>query len=489
MPEQVEVAIRPAEPATGQGWKYLHIAAGPAVFALILLLPVASMTYPVHCSLGLLLWTAWWWIARPVHLAVTGLLPLVVVAGFHFVPITDVLPAYADELIILLVSANILSTAWHRWGLDKRIALVSLLGVGTGASRQILVWYGISAVLATLLPRSVVAATMIPIVIAMLRYIGVEDLWNSRFGTALVLAIAWGASVGGFLTPMGGAPNLLAMKFVEDTVTHHEFLFVTWATRLLPLSVAVVLVLLVYIRFALKPEIAEAPGSRAFFKDQWRTLGPMAPQEKWGLFLFAAATLFAFTRQFYSGALPGMTPAFAFLLFGILCFLVRSGGQPLITWEYAQGQMMWGLFYVFAGGTALGAILNKTGTAKYIADLLIPYAGGGGLVAMIVFAGLAMGVAQIVSNVATVAITVPVAVSVFRSLGINPMPFVYAIIAAGHCGFMLPSSAGSSAIAAGFGVNLKTMFVKGLGAALLLLAVIIAVAYGLMRLWPGFGDA
>jgi sodium-dependent dicarboxylate transporter 2/3/5 len=455
----------------------------------MLLLPFGSMTYPIRCSLGLLIWTAWWWITRAVHLAVTGLLPLAVAAAFNFVPMSEVLPSYADELIILLVGANMLSITWQRWGLDKRIALMSLLGVGTGVTRQILAWYGISACLAILLPRSVVAATMIPIVIAMLRYIGIKDLWNSAFGTALVLAIAWGASVGGFLTPMGGAPNLLAMKFVQDTVTHHEFLFVTWVTRLIPLTIAVVVTLLVYIRFAFKPEIREAPGSRAFFSEELKSLGRMAAPEKWSLLLFAGATLLAFTRQFYSSALPALTPAFAFLTFGIVCFLVRSQGEPLVTWEYAQGQMMWGLFYIFAGGTALGAILNRTGTAQYVAGLLTPYADGGGLTAMAVFAGLAVIVAQIVSNVATVAITVPVAISVFHTLGINPMPFVYAIIAAGHCGFMLPSSAGSSAIAAGYGVNLKTMFVKGLWAALIVLVVVIVVAYVLMLVWPGFGEA
>ena len=479
----------PSEPRAEQPAQYLHIAAGPLAFGAILLLPVESMTYPIRCSIGLLFWTAWWWITRPVHLAVTGLVPLAVVAIFDFIPIGEVLPSYADELIILLAAANILSSVWHRWGFDKRIALVSLLGVGSGATRQILVWYAISALLATLFPRSVVAATMIPIVIAMLRFIGIEDLWNSRFGTALVLAIAWGASLGGFLTPLGGAPNLLAMKFVENTVTHREFLFVTWVTRLIPLTLASVLTVFLYIRFALQPEIREAPRSRTFLAEQLHSLGPLSAGEKWGVALFAAATILAFTRQLYSAALPGLTPAFAFLAFGILCFMVRSARQPLITWEYAQEHMMWGLFYVFAGGTALGAVLNKTGTAKYMADFLVPYAQGGGLIAMIVFCVLTMVLAQIVSNVATVAITVPVAISVFSSLETNPMPFIYAIIAASHCGFMLPSSAGSSAIAAGYGVNLKTMFVKGFWAALLSLVVIILVAYLSMLLWPGFGQA
>ncbi len=470
-------------------WAVFHIVAAPLAFLVTLVLPVPSMTYAIRCSLGLLVWTAWWWIARPVNLAVTGLLPLAVTAAFNFVPMTDVLPAYADEVIILLMAANILSAVWQKWGLDRRIALVSLLGVGTSTRRQILVWYLICVVLSAFLPRTIVAATMVPIVIAMLRYIGIDDLWNSKFGTALLLAIAWGAGVGGFLTPLGGAPNLLVMKLVQDQVTRHEFLFVTWLARNAPLTIAIVLAVFVYIRFALKAEIDETPGTRSYFKQELKKLGPITAQEKWGLGVFLLATALAFTRQFYVSTFPALTPSFTFLAFAICCFVVRPGGRQLITWEYAQGQLVWGLFYVFAGGTALGAIIDKTGTAKYLADIILPYASRGGFAAILIFTALTIALAQIISNLATVAIIGPVAIGLFKNLGMNPIPYVYIIAAASHCGFMLPSSAGSSAIAAGYGVNLRTMFVKGFWAAAIMFLIIAVGAYLLMEFWPGFGYA
>ena len=73
-------------------WAWAHTLAGPLAFGLMLALPVESLTYPIRCSFGLLLWTAWWWVFRPVHLAVTGLLPLAVVAVFNFVPVAEILP-------------------------------------------------------------------------------------------------------------------------------------------------------------------------------------------------------------------------------------------------------------------------------------------------------------------------------------------------------------------------------------------------------------
>jgi len=443
----------------------------------------------VRCGLGLLIWMSVWWLFRPVHLAVTGLLPLAVAALFGFVRTNDILPAYADDLIILLVGANILTTAWTRWGLDRRIALASLAAFGSGATRQLIAWFLVSTLLATILPRVVVAATMIPIVIAMLTFVGITDLWTSKLGTSLVLAVAWGSSLGGFLTPLGGAPNLLAMKFVQDTVTHHEFLFTTWVTRLTPLTISVVAAALAYIVAAFESEIDRSGSSRQYFLQELRGLGRMSAKERWALSLFAIATVLAFTRGAYGQLLPGFTPAFAFLGLGLAAFAVHVGGEPVLTWEFAQGRMMWGLFYVFAGGNALGAVLNTTGTARYLARPIAAYAAYGQAAAVIIFAVLTMAVAQIISNVATVAIMVPIAVSAFQGAGVNPIPYIYVIIAASHCGFMLPSSAGSSALAAGYGVNLRTMFVKGLGAAIVCLIVIIAVALISMRVWAGFWQA
>jgi solute carrier family 13 (sodium-dependent dicarboxylate transporter), member 2/3/5 len=467
----------------------IHLLSAPAIFVLLAALPIQQPPYAIRCGLGLLIWMAWWWLMRPVHLAVTGLLPLVVISLAGVLPMPQILPAYSDELVILLVGANILTTAWERWGVDRRFALATILGVGTSPARQITVWFLTSAAFATLLPRVVVAATLVPIAIAMLRFVGVDDLWESKVGTALVLAIAFGSSLGGFLTPLGGAPNLLAMKFVQDTVTHHEFLFVTWIVHLLPLTVAVLLAVLVYVNWSLKFESAELPGTRAYFTNALHALGSVSRAERWVLGLFFAAIALAFGRIFYSRLVPAFTPAFAFLLCGLLTFVVRIRGERLLEWDYAQKKMMWGLFYVFAGGTALGTVLSKTGTAVYIANDIVPYASHGLLPTLTIFAALTIAVAQIISNVASVAIMVPITVSVAQTLHLNPLPLVYVVIAASHCGFMLPSSSGSAAVAAGYGVNLRAMLVKGFWAALICLAVIIATAYVSILIWPGFGAA
>jgi sodium-dependent dicarboxylate transporter 2/3/5 len=424
-----------------------------------------------------------------VHLAVTAFLPIVVPAIFNFLPVSTILPAYAEQLVFLLLGANMLAILWQRWGLDRRIALMSLLGIGTGTRQQILTWFVVATVLSSVLPNAIVAASMMPIIIAMLRYIGIEDIGKSAFGSALLIAVAWGTAVGGSGTPTGGAPNLLTIQFIEQRLIDHEFLFTTWLGRVLPVTMLIACASLVYMRFAFEPETDRVDGSREYFADELRRLGAMSVPERWGLTLFAVAMGLTFTRQLYASALPGLTPAFTFLAFGMLSFAIRHRGEPLLEWEYAQARMVWGLIYLFAGGSALGQILSETGTAQFIAARLVPFAGGSEFLAVVVFSFLTIVITQITSNTAAIAIVVPITISAFERLGMNPIPFVYLVACAGNYGIMLPSSSAGPAIAAGYGVNLKTMVVSGLWLTLWIWILLVAVGYLLIRFWPGFGVA
>ena len=469
--------------------KLRHLLAGPIIFAVLLLAPLDGLAFETRGAMGLLVWMAWWWIARPVHLAVTGLLPLPIAAIFGLAPMDEVATSYAQDTILLLLGANILTSVWTQWGLDRRIGLGALLSVGTDASRQILVWFLVSAALSSVLPNTIVAATMIPIVVAMLRSIGIEDLWNSRVGTALVIAVAWGTSAGGAATPLGGAPNLLAVGFIEESITGQEFLFLTWALRIAPITAVIVLVMFLFLRFVMRPDVATLPGSEDYIRDEVRALGPMQTEEKWGLVLFTVATVLAFGRPLYADLVPGLTPAFAFVAMAVASFTIRTRKGPLITWAFAQSHMYWGLFYLFAGGIALGRILSGSGAAEAFANALVPYASSGGFVAVLVFSLATMVLTQVTSNTAAIAIVVPITISTFQSLGLNPIPFVYIVAVVGNCGFVLPSSAGGPAIAAGYGVNLQTMAVKGLFASVLLLVTLVLLGYALARWWPAFGVA
>lgn len=466
----------------------VHLLSAPLCFVALMLLPDRFAAFPVRCSLGLLVWMAWWWVARPVHLAVTAFLPLVVVSFVDVMPIEELLPAYFDKLVVLLLGANMLTTAWTRWGLDRRIALFSLAKFGTRGDFQIAAWFVLAAVLSGVLPNTIVAAALMPIAVAMLRYVGIDDLWNNRFASTLLIAVAWGTSAGGMATPLGGAPNLLVVSALES-LSGEEFLFSTWLTRMLPMTVLAFLSVIAYVRLTFSTADANLDRGGEFVRDELRKLGPISRPEWWCLVLLACPLVLSFTRDLYSTKLPNFPPALAFLSFGLLVFIVRHRGEPLLRWEDAQGKMMWGLIFLFAGGSALGRLLDKSGTASFIADHLIHYAGRSDLQAVFVFASITVVLTQITSNTAAVAIIVPIAISTFTALDQNPVPCVYIIAAIANCGFALPSSAGGPAVAAGYGANLRIMFSRGIGAALLVMLLLALCGYLLWQVWPGFGDA
>jgi sodium-dependent dicarboxylate transporter 2/3/5 len=248
-------------------------------------------------------------------------------------------------------------------------------------------------------------------------------------------------------------------------------------------------VALLFVRTAFRPEGADREIGRSYFVDELAKLGRMSVPERWGLALFGTALLLAFTREHYAAWLPEFHPAFAFLTLGLMAFVIRHDREPLLRWEYAQKHMIWGLLYLFAGGAALGSMLVDTGAATWMAARLAPAASGGGFGAVAVFSLLTLVLTQATSNTAAIAVTVPITITSFQSLGMNPVPFVYIVAVAGTCGVMLPSSSGGSAVAAGYGVNVQTMFWKGLMLTGILWLTVMTAGYLLAAYWPGFGVA
>jgi len=96
--------------------------------------------------------------------------------------------------------------------------------------------------------------------------------------------------------------------------------------------------------------------------DEYRKLPAMTTAEKWSLGLFLSASLLAFARPLYAQLVPDFKPPYVFLLFGLLTFIVPDGkGHRLATWEYTGPRLMWGLFYLFAGGIAIDKLLTVSG--------------------------------------------------------------------------------------------------------------------------------
>lgn len=460
-----------------QSNKRYHILSGIALFILIaLLLPRHVFPREAAIALATLVLMVYWWIARPVHLAVTALLPIVVTSLFGIVKINTVLDDYFGPVTVLLIGANVLTLTWTLWKLDKRVSLRFLTILGTSVKTHLIVWFILATALSTVLPNAVVAATLCPIAIAMMHHSGYlgEDGDGRNVRYWILLAIVWGAGIGGFGTPLGGAMNLVTITHLENYLGG-EYMYVTWSAQMLPYLLVLAAVTIGYM-MTIKTDMRHLSGSRDYFKTAYKDLGPMNRSEIIAVILFSTALILSFTRPLYASLLPDFKPPFAFLLLGLIAFFLKgSAGKPLITWDYAAKNINWGLIILFSGGIALGNLLVGTGAAKAIADLLVSIHAGGPLGWLTVFVVLGVFLSNTSSNTAACAVLIPVVFSITQQLGCNPLPYVYVSAAACNAAYILPTSI--RAIPVAYGLDAPVMLKKGLMANAIALLALIASGY------------
>lgn len=466
----------------------INLLLGPILFfAFSFFLPEAVFTtFASRAAIGTVAWMAYWWITGPVDYAVTGFLPIVVNAFFQLTDMSAVISNYASETILLLLGASIITVSWEETGLDKRIAARFLGFIGESLRNQIVFWFILAAALSSVLPNAVVCATLTPIAVAMLKYVGEGDIENSRIGKKLLLTIAYAAGLGGIASPLGGAMNLVTVDYIQQ-LTGEEYIYMHWVIRFLPI---VILLLVTNIIFMLRDVKKEETlgGSREYFQRVYKELAPMSLEEKCSFALFAIATVLAFTRQFYQDLLPGLKPAYAFITCAVIAFLiVNKNGDRVMKWKSAQTKIIWDLLYIFAGGLAVGTLISNTGAAQNIGDAVAAMGLTGGLMTVFVIITVTLLMSDVTSNTATAAVAIPIVISIVQGIGLNPIPWIYIASIGVNLSYMLPTSI--RAIPVGYGLPPKYMLKEGWKMTILVIISMTAVAYLLLKFWPAFSAA
>ena len=468
--------------------RIINLLIGPALFLLCgFFLPESLFgEFAARAAIGTIAWMAFWWITGPVDYAVTAFLPIALNALFQMTDMSSVISNYASETILLLLGASIITVSWEETGLDKRIAARFLGLIGDKLRSQIIFWFILSAALSSVLPNAVVCATMTPIAVAMLTYIGEGDIGNSRIGSKLLLTIAYAAGLGGIATPLGGAMNLVTVDYIQ-MLTGEEYIYMHWVVRFLPIVIVlVVLNILFMLRDVKKDE--SLGGSREFFIQEYKKMPPMKIEEKWSLILFVVATVLAFTRQLYQDILPGLKPAYAFIICGIVAFLiVDKDGNRVMVWKSAQKKIIWELIYIFAGGLAAGALISETGAAQSIGDAVANMGLTGGIATIFVIITVTLLMSDVTSNTATAAVAIPIVISIIQGIGLDPIPYIYIASIGVNLSYMLPTSI--RAVPVGYGLSPKYMLKEGWKISVLIIITMTILSYVLLKYWPAFSMA
>ncbi len=465
--------------------RIINLLIGPLLLvAAFFLLPEGIFaSTATRAAVGTVAWMAYWWITAPVDFAVTAFLPIAVNALVKMTDMSDVISNYASETILLLLGASILTVSWEKTGLDKRIAAKCLSVIGSNLRLQIVFWFLLSAALSSILPNAVVCATITPIAVSMLKYVGEDDIANSKKGSMILLTVAYAAGVGGLATPLGGAMNLITVDYIEK-LTGEEYMYVSWLIRFLPIMVVLVVSNILFLVFRVKK--GDSIGiSREYFKEQYKLLPKMTKQEIFSFVLFLFATLMAFTRQLYQNALPGLKPAYVFIICAMVSFLITcKDGTRLMVWKSVQTKIVWELIYIFAGGLAAGTLINKSGAAEAIGKAVSKTNLDGGFLTVLVIVILTVLLSDITSNTATAAVSIPIVISIINGIGKDPIPYIYIASIGVNLSYMLPTSI--RAIPVGYGLSPRFMLKKGVPLTVIVIILMSVLGYALLKFWPAF---
>ncbi len=292
--------------------------------------PVAGLSVDAWRTAGLAFWMASWWISEAVPIPAASLLPLVVVPVAGIASIKQVAAPYAHPLIFLFLGGFLISIAMERWNLHRRIALKTMLYAGSKPSIQVLGIMLVTAFLSMWMSNTATAVMMLPIALSVIKIVTDRDPNNNQFGKAMLLAIAYGASIGGIATIIGTPPNALMAAYLSDSYSI-EIGFGQWMMLGLPLSIVLLVFTWLWLtKFSYKVDQAGEVSSKSVFKDQLYKLGAMSAGEKKVLFIFAFAALGWIFRPYIAKATGiGLSDTGVAMMAAILLFAlpVKSGSN------------------------------------------------------------------------------------------------------------------------------------------------------------------
>ena len=472
----------------------LALLAGPlALLLTVWLQPPPGLEPGAWRVAGLAAWMALWWLTEAVPLEATSLLPLVLLPVTGGESFGKVAAAYADPVIFLFLGGFLIAAALERWDLHRRFAMATLRLVGTSPRRVILAFLLITAFISMWISNTAAAVMVLPIAagVAGLERGGTIDLAEPRrgFSIALLLAVAYGASIGGVATLIGTPPNALLAANAR-TLVGVEISFASWLpiglSITIPLLAAcwVILVLLFRVPRA-APGLLNEPSGRS-------PASPLGLGEWFVLVVFGLAALAWIAREpkdFGSVRVPGLTDLLpgltdsgiaigaAMLLFAVP--LPHARHRFALDWETARG-ISWGVLLLFGGGLALAAAAETSGLTGWFGARLSAL-GGLPLPLILLFtAALFALLTEFTSNTAVAALAMPLLASVAGPLGVPPVPLMIAGAIACSMAFMLPVATPPNAIVFGYGVlRIRHM----LRAGILLDLVAVALITVVVSLW------
>ena len=481
--------------------KKIGLFLGPLLFILIrLFLNPDGLSDEANAVLASTLWIAVWWITEAIPIAVTSLLPIILFPLSGALPLAETSSSFGHRYVFLYMGGFILALAIEKWNLHKRIALNIIQLIGTDVKKIILGFMLATAFLSMWISNTATAVMMLPIGIAIIKQMkdlkSISDQENLMFGKALMLSIAFSASIGGIATLIGTPPNLVFAGIIQE-LYGIEISFLKWIIFGLPISIILLTISWIYLtRVAFKFSKINFDKGMGEIKKQLTELGEIRYEEKIVLVVFVITGVAWISRTFFLNLfLPSLDDSMIALMSGISLFLFSTRGknndEKIMHWEDAV-KLPWGILLLFGGGLAIAAGFQSSGLASWIAENLTQLSGFSLFIILLVVITAVNFLTEITSNLATTAMLLPILAPTALMLGVHPYILMVGATLAASCAFMLPVATPPNAVV--FGSNyLKISDMVRVGILMNIISIIIIfimVYFFLPVLWnfDAFGN-
>lgn len=461
------------------------LIAGPLVALLILLSSApAGMPEGAWHLVAMASWMVIWWLTEAIPIPATALLPLVFMPLLDIEKIKPVAASYAHPLIFLFLGGFLLAAAMQKVGLHRRIALQIVRWVGSSPSRIILGFMLATAFLSMWISNTATTIMMFAVGVSVIDFIAQhtkDDKTVLNFGVALMLAIAYSASIGGVGTLIGTPPNALLASFLQSSYAI-EITFFNWMLLGIPVVVIMLPLTWLILTRLLYPSHTIAikdPGS--VIQQELAALGPMSRAEKLVAIVFLGAAFgWIFRKVLVDITGLAINDTIIALVAAITLFSVpvsRAKGEFALDWE-ATKNLPWGILLLFGGGLALAGGFKSTGLAEWIGH------GVGGaeistLALVLLITAAIVYLTEITSNTASTATFLPILAAVAVGLELNPIILCVPVALGASMAFMMPVATPPNAIVFSYErMELRDMVRAGF----LLNLLAIAVAFTLFSL-------
>ncbi|MEO1628821.1 MAG: SLC13 family permease, partial [Bacteroidota bacterium] len=346
--------------------------------------------------------------------------------------------------------------AIEKWNLHKRIALNIIKVLGTGISKIILGFMIATAFMSMWISNTATSVMMLPIGMAIIHQLkdhpDTPENENAIFGKALMLAIAYSASIGGMATLIGTPPNLVLAGVVQE-IYGVEISFAKWFKFGLPISITLLVICWLYLtKVAFKFKMEAFPGGRQEIRRLITDLGKWSYEEKVVLLVFFVAVILWITRSHLQNFIPPLDDSIIAIFVGFLLFILPASekGETILRWQEAV-KMPWGIIILFGGGMAIASAFQESGLADWI-GMQFNLLKGLPLLLLIVLLITAVNfLTEITSNLATTAMLLPILAPMALSLNIHPYILLISATVAASCAFMLPVATPPNAVVFGSG--------------------------------------